>query len=76
MPKQTNDKVVTVTNADAGTAPLGDTQNDFEMRSKQAHDELKAVLDKYQLGIGAQLNIEVTGVTPKAVYIDLKKPNA
>ncbi len=76
MPKQTNEKVVTVTNADAGTTPVGEEQNDFEMRSKQAHDELKAVLDKYQLGIGAQLNYELNGVTPKAVYIDLKKANA
>jgi len=57
--------------------PLNDEQNDFEMRSKQAHDEISLILKKYELTIRGQLDVTVNGVIPKAVYADEKKaPNA
>jgi len=56
--------------------PIKDDQNDFEMRSKQAHGEIALILTKYELTIRGQLDVTVNGIIPKAVYADEKKKDA
>ena len=51
---------------------VGEAQNDFDMRWKQAHDEIRAILDKYKIDIGARLEPREDAILAIPRYIDMK----
>ena len=57
---------------DIKSTDVGAEQNDFEMRWKQANDEVRAILDKYKVDIGARLDPRPEAIVAVPTYIDVK----
>ena len=51
---------------------VGSEQNDFEMRSKQAHDEIRVILDKYKVDIGARIDYRPESLVAVPSFVDTK----
>lgn len=57
---------------DMKSGDVGEAQNDFDLRWKQAHDEIRAVLEKYKVDIGARLEHREDAILAIPRYIDMK----
>jgi len=57
---------------DMKSGDVGAEQNDFEMRSKQAIDEIRIILDKYKVDIGARIDRQVSADVAVPLFIDRK----
>ena len=57
---------------DMKSGDVGETSNDFDMRWKQANDEIRAILEKYQVDIGARLEPRPEAIVAVPTYVDRK----
>lgn len=48
-------------------------QEDFNKRATSAQEEIKAILDNYQVGIIGRIDYQPDGLSAKPAYVDLKK---
>lgn len=62
----------TVTSSDAKSTDVGAPQNDFEMRSKQAADEIRKILDTYKVDIGTEMIYTNFGISSKPVFVEMQ----